>query len=90
MNAAPVSNIETIYHLFDARAEAITFKVTDDSKVTNTPLKDLKIKDNTLIAFISHDGEGIIPTGNAVISKGDTVMVVTTHTVFDDIGDILE
>ncbi len=88
--AAPVSNIETIYHLFDARAEAITFKVTDDSKVTNTPLKDLKIKDNTLIAFISHDGEGIIPTGNAVISKGDTVMVVTTHTGFDDIGDILE
>ena len=43
-----------------------------------------------LIAFISHDGEGIIPTGNAVIFKGDTVMVVTTHTGFDDIGDILE
>ena len=88
--AAPGSNIETVYHLFDARAEAITFKVTDDSKVTGKPLKDLKIKDNTLISYIGHEGEAIIPTGNDVISKGDTVMVVTMHTGFDDIGDILE
>ena len=88
--AAPGSNIETVYHLFDSRAEAITFKVTDESKVTGKPLKDLKIKSNTLISFIDHDGEGIIPTGNDVISKGDTVMVVTMQTGFDDIGDILE
>ncbi len=88
--AAPGSNIETVYHLFDARAEAITFKVTDDSKVTGKPLKELKIKDNTLISYIGHEGEAIIPTGNDVISKGDTVMVVTQHTGFDDIGDILE
>ena len=88
--AAPGSNIETLYHLFDERAEAITFKVTDESKVTGRPLKELKLKDNTLIAYISHDAEGIIPTGSDVISKGDTVMVVTTHRGFDDIGDILE
>ena len=88
--AAPGSNIETVYHLFDSRAEAITFKVTDEGKVTGKPLKDLKIKDNTLVSFIRHKGEGIIPTGSDMISNGDTVMVVTTHTGFDDIGDILE
>ena len=88
--ASPGSNIETVYHLFDARAEAITFNVTDESKITGKPLKDLKIKDNTLISYIGHKGEAIIPTGSDVISEGDTVMVVTTHTGFDDIGDILE
>ena len=88
--AAPGSNIETVYHLFDSRAEAITFKVTDEGKVTGKPLKDLKIKDNTLVSFIRHKGEGIIPTGSDMIRNGDTVMVVTTHTGFDDIGDILE
>ncbi|MBR1797638.1 MAG: Trk system potassium transporter TrkA [Clostridiales bacterium] len=88
--AAPGSNIETVYHLFDSRAESITFKVTDDSKVTGKPLKDLRLKNNTLISFISHEGEGIIPTGSDMISKGDTVMVVTSHSGFDDIGDILE
>ena len=88
--AAPGSNIETVYHLFDSRAEAITFNVTDESKVTGVPLKELKIKSNTLISYIGHNGEAIIPTGNDVISKGDTVMVVTMQTGFDDIGDILE
>ncbi len=88
--AAPGSNIETVYHLFDSRAEAITFKVTDDSKITGKPLRELKIKSNTLISYIGHNGEAIIPTGNDVISKGDTVMVVTMQTGFDDIGDILE
>ena len=51
---------------------------------------ELKIKKNTLISYIGHNGEAIIPTGNDVISKGDTVMVVTMQTGFDDIGDILE
>lgn len=88
--AAPGSNIDTVYHLFDSRAEAITFNVTDDSKVTNKPLRELKIKSNTLISYIGRDAEAIIPTGNDMILKGDTVMVVTMQTGFDDIGDILE
>ncbi|MBP5181037.1 MAG: Trk system potassium transporter TrkA [Clostridiales bacterium] len=87
--AAPGSNIEALYHLFDSRAESIEFKVTEESKVTGKPLKELKLKDNLLISFIGRKGEAIIPTGNDVICKGDTVMVVTTHTGFDDIGDIL-
>ena len=87
--AAPGSNIETLYHLFESRAESIEFKVTDNSKVTEKPLKELKLKDNLLISFINHNGEAIIPSGDDVIHKGDTVMVVTTHTGFDDIGDIL-
>ena len=31
------SNIETLYHMFDQRAEAIEFRVYEDSKVTNVP-----------------------------------------------------
>ncbi|MCQ2515793.1 MAG: Trk system potassium transporter TrkA [Saccharofermentans sp.] len=87
--ASSGSNIETLYHLFDARAEAIEFRVTEDSNIINIPLKDLKLKDNLLIAFIGHNGEAIIPRGNSVILPGDTVMIVTTHTGFNDITDIL-
>ena len=59
-------------------------------RLKGKPLRELKIKSNTLISYIGHNGEAIIPTGNDVISKGDTVMVVTMQTGFDDIGDILE
>lgn len=83
------SNIETLYHLFDSRAEAIEFRVDEKSAVTDTPLKDLKLCNQLLICFINRNGNIIIPSGNECIKVGDTVMVVTTHSGFNDIQDIL-
>ena len=36
------SNIETLYHMFDHRAEAVEFRVDAPSGVTDTPLMELK------------------------------------------------
>ncbi len=83
------SGIETLYHLFDSRAEAIEFKVGEVDGVTNIPLKDLKTKDNLIIASINHLGKAIVPGGGDCISAGDTVVVVTTNTGLHDIIDIL-
>ena len=83
------SNIETLYHMFDHRVEAIEFRVDDESEVTDIPLKDLKLKKNLLVSFINRNGDIIIPSGNDCIRLGDTVMIVTTHTGFYDIQDIL-
>lgn len=83
------SNIETLYHMFDHRVEAIEFRVDDESNVTDIPFKELKLKDNLLVSFINRNGDIIIPSGNDCIRLGDTVMVVTTHTGFYDIQDIL-
>ncbi len=84
------SNIETLYHLFDSRVEAIEFRVRNASKVTNTPFMELSLKKNLLITFINRNGSIIIPSGQDSIKVGDTVMIVTTHTGFNDILDILE
>ncbi|MEE0859395.1 MAG: Trk system potassium transporter TrkA [Acutalibacteraceae bacterium] len=89
-NSIGSGNIETLYHWFDDRAEAIEFKVTSDSEVTDTPLCDLKLKSDLLVACISRDGKIIIPRGQDYISKGDSVTIVTTHTGFKNIVDILE
>jgi trk system potassium uptake protein TrkA len=83
------SNIETLYHLFDQRVEAIEFHVTEESAVTNKTLMELSFKKNLLIAFISRRGSIIIPSGQDMIRVGDNVMIVTTHTGFNDIQDIL-
>ena len=50
---------------------------------------DLSLKKDLLISFINRDGEIIIPSGQDCIKVGDTVRIVTTHTGFDDIQDIL-
>lgn len=84
------SNIETLYHMFDSRVEAIEFRVNESSDVTDIPLMDLSLKDNLLISFISRNGKILIPTGQDSIQVGDTVMVVTTHTGFNDLQDILK
>jgi trk system potassium uptake protein TrkA len=83
------SNIETLYHMFDSRVEAIEFRVNEESPVTGIQLKDLPLKKELLISFIYRNGAVIIPTGQDDIEVGDTVMIVTTHTGFNDIQDIL-
>ena len=83
------SNIETLYHMFDSRVEAIEFRVESESRLTNIPLMDLNLKKDLLISFINRNGTIIIPSGHDCIKVGDTVMIVTTHTGFNSIQDIL-
>ncbi|MBQ4523837.1 MAG: Trk system potassium transporter TrkA [Lachnospiraceae bacterium] len=84
------SNIETLYHMFDSRVEAIEFKVTEKSAVTDIPLAELSLKNNLLVSFINRNGKIFIPSGQDCILTGDTVMIVTSHTGFDKIQDILK
>lgn len=83
------SNLETLYHLFDSRLEALEFRIDRASKATDIPLMELKMKEQVLIAFISRRGRILLPSGSDCIQVGDTVMVVTKHSGFDEIEDIL-
>lgn len=84
------SNIETLYHMFDYQAEAIEFYIDKKSPVTDIPLMDLHLKKNLLVAFILRKGKTKIPSGQDTLRKGDYVVIVTTHSGFNDILDILE
>ncbi|MDR1773514.1 MAG: Trk system potassium transporter TrkA [Clostridioides sp.] len=89
-NSYGKSNIETLYSIMGSKAEALEFKVKEHSKVVDIPLKDLKLKDNLQVACIYRKDSVIIPTGNDYIQQKDTVIIITTHSGFDDIDDILE
>lgn len=84
------SNIETLHYILDGKAEALEFRIRDDSPIADIPIEQLQLKKNILIACINRNGRIMIPRGRDVITKGDTVIVVTTHTGFQDISDILE
>ena len=89
-NNSKNSNIETLYHMYDHRVEAIEFRVEQKSAITNVALCDLPLKENILVSRINRNGSIIIPSGQDSIQVGDTVIIVTTHTGFKDIQDILE
>ncbi len=82
-------NIETLYHMFDSRVEAIEFNVTEPSSVTDIPLKDLQLKKDLLVSLINRNGKVLIPKGLDSIQVGDSVVIVTTHSGFSNITDIL-
>lgn len=84
------SNVETLYHILNNRAEALEFIVREESKVTNIPLYELNTRDNLLICCILRKGEIRIPRGHDSIQVGDTVIVVTTAKALNDIRDIVK
>ena len=83
------SNVETLYHILDNKAEALEFIIREESRVTEKPLMELKLKKNLLIAALMRKDRIIIPRGQDQIQQGDTVVVVTSHTGLHDIKDIL-
>ena len=83
-------SIANLYRLSDQRVEAIEFVVINESKITRKAIKDLNVKNNTLIACIEHDGKVEVANGNSKIHLGDRVLVITKNKDFTQIDDILE
>lgn len=84
------SNVETMHMILDRKAEAIEFIIKENSPVLDTTIEKLNLKTNTLIACINRGGNVIIPRGKDMLKKGDRTIIVTTHSGFKDITDILE
>ena len=84
------SNVETLYNIIRGKIEAAEFMIRASSEITDTPLMELKLKDNILIASILRNDQVIIPRGHDKILVGDRVIVVSKHLALRDITDILK
>ncbi len=83
------SGVETLYKIMGGAAEALEFKAVGNSRAVGTPLKDVRLKQNILIAGITRGRKTIIPSGNDMILEGDRVIVVSTNQGLHDLDDIL-
>lgn len=84
------SEFKTLYRLVGNKVEALEFVISKPTKYTSIPLKDLKIKDNHLLACIIRENKVIIPSGKDTLEPLDSVIIVTTNTSVKDVNDILE
>ncbi len=84
------SNVEKLYKMIDGSVEALEFYIQEGSPVSDIRLSKLELKPSVLVAGIVRDGNLILPTGMDEIKTGDSVIIVTTHTGFTDIKDILK
>ena len=83
------SNVETLYNIIQDKVEAAEFIVKENSPIADTPLCQLKLKKDVLVASIKRDKQVIIPRGNDVIKAGDAVVIVTKNIGLSDITEVL-
>lgn len=81
MKSAQDTEMRTLYRIVNDQAEAMEFVVNRDSALTEMPLRELRLKNNTLIAAIARGNRMFIPDGQSRLEKGDTVIVVTTERI---------
>lgn len=88
-NSSGSAAVETLYKIFDGKAEALEFNVKSESKLTGVPLREIKLKPNLLIGGIMRGRRTIIPSGADMIMPNDRVIVISSGNRINDILDIL-
>ena len=73
----------------DNKAEVIEFTVTRDFAGIDVALKDLRTKNNLIIAGIIRDNNVIYPDGMSRLLENDRVIIVTTNQATGELNDIL-
>ena len=68
----------SLHTIADGQVEAVEFLVDGSAKNRDLPLKKLKLRNNILIAGITHGAKTEIPNGDSMFTEGDTVVVVTS------------
>ncbi len=90
MNAEENDAVESLYRLMDGRIEFTEFRVTEHSTHLDQPLREWRLKPDTLIACILRNSRPILPRGDDVIRPGDSVLVATTHRQLVRLEDIFD
>ena len=81
----------SVHSIADGRAEALEFRVTEDTRCCGVPLKDLHLKKGVLIVSISRKGVTEIPNGESSFLAGDSVVIVTSGSrIIYQLNDIFE
>ena len=90
LNAEDKDAVESLYRLMDGKIEFIEFKIDENDKNLNIPLKDLDLKRNILLGCIIRDGRTIIPRGDDMLLSGDTALVATINRQIARLEDIFD
>ena len=69
--------------------EAIEFRVGENAACVGKPLRELKLRPNTLIAAVIRGSKSILPDGGTVIQPGDHAIVVSAAGKLQTLDDIV-
>ena len=82
--------VRTLYRIVDGKAEALEFSVPNEFPHTGVTFREMKLKDNVIIACIIRKNKVIFPGGDDCMEAGDTVIVVSSIERLRTLQDIIE
>jgi len=68
-----------VHSIADGQLEALEFHVDETTMHCGEPLRAIPLRENVLVACISHGTKIEIPNGDSSFEKGDALIVVTTE-----------
>ncbi len=83
------SNIESLIKIVDDQVEVLEFRVRKNCKFIGVPLKDLTLKKEMLVAYITRKGKPQIAQGDSYVEIGDTLILISKIAGLRDINDVL-
>ena len=83
------TKVEKLYRLMDGKAEAMEFIARADDPYIGIALKDLTMREGTLVAVIVRHGHVIVPFGNDHIEAGDSVVIMATENGIGDLNEVI-
>ncbi len=84
-------SVLSLHRIVGEQAEALEFRVSASMKYLGVPLRELRVRDNVLVACITRGDEIIIPRGHHAMELEDIVVVVAAADLaINDLNDIFE
>ena len=68
----------SVHAIADGQAEAVEFLVDESTRNCNTPLKDIRLREDVLLVSITRGSKTEIPGGFSTFAPGDTIVAVTS------------
>ncbi len=69
-------NIKNVHALSGGKLEVVEFQIEESSPIAGSKINELKLPENSLVIFMSHNGQEMIPHGDTVIESGDYVVLI--------------
>lgn len=83
------TKVQKLYRLVNGKAEALEFVARAGDPYIGVPLKELSIRNGTLVAVIVHKGRVIVPFGSDFIEAGDSVIIIACESGISDLNEVI-
>ena len=84
------SVMNSLHRIADGKAEAMEFKLDATTPYLHTPLKDLRLKKDVLLAVIVRGRTIIIPEGSTTMEAEDSVIIISHSGMITEFNDIFD